>query len=233
MRLRRRLLVLLVSGAVVSACGGSGNGADQTTAAPTTTANRAPQATTVPSSAPTPAPASKTMAPTTAAPTTPPPTTLATTSTRQVVTLPPGVTEADRLAAEAAAIGWWDEYYRQLLALPDFDPQAILRRTVPGRPAGPAMVDGLEKRRRNKFSFQPGVVHQTVLLDTRFLAPDLVEIQTCLADDGVFVQEGTGMEELGGLGRVFFLAVLRRSGQGWKVDDFGSFRETEDGRACQ
>ena len=169
---------------------------------------------------------------TTLSPTTLPATAIATT-TRQVVTLPPGVTEADRIAAESAAIGWWEEVQVQTKALPEFDPQAILARTVPGRPAGPAMVATLEKRQKDGFSLRTGTVDQTVLLGTRFLSSDLVEVQVCLADDNFFVQQITGVQELAGLGRSFYLSVLRRSAGGWKIDDWGSFRDSEDGVPCE
>ncbi len=247
MRSRRKLLLLLgpaaVLTAVLGACGGGGSGADQTTAAPTTTVGPGPQLTTTPTSALTSAPAPTTraptvldpttLAPTTAAPTTPPQTPLAPTSTRQVVTLPTGVSEADRLAAEAAAIGWWEEVQRQTKALPEFDPQAILALTIPGRPAGPAMVGTLERRRKEGFALRTGTVDQTVLLGTRFLSRDLVEVQVCLADDNVFIQQTTGVEELGGLGRSFYLSLLRRTASAWKVEDWGSFRDSEDGVACE
>lgn len=229
MRSQRRALLLLVTAFTLAACSGGSDGSDnadvtaQLTTAPTSPSSSSALASTrvVPST--TVGPSSPTFS--TEATTTP--------ATRPVVMLPPGVTEADRIAVEEAAIGWWEEFYRQLLALPNFDPQAILERTMPGRPAGPEMLSTLEERKAKKFRFEPGRIHQTVLLDTRFLSPNLVEVQVCLADDGVFVQEDSGREELGGLGRVFYLAVLSRDISGWKVDDFGSFRQSEDGRTCR
>ena len=251
MRSRRSVRLLVVASVIVTACGGREQAADQPTAAPpasvdatpSTIAGREPElpivttttAATAATTATSPAPittGAATSPATTLSPTTLPATAIATT-TRQVVTLPPGVTEADRIAAESAAIGWWEEFYRQLLALPDFDPQAILERSVPGRPAGPAMVEGLERRRKARFTFQPGALDQTVVLGTRFLSADLVEVQFCVADDGSFVQKDTGKTELAGLGRSFYLTVVRRTEDRWKIDDWGSFRESESGLKCE
>ncbi len=232
MRSRRILLVLLVPAAVLSSCGGGGGGNDapDPTTAPTTTVAPTPLLTTAAPTAPASSPTSPTT-PTTLAPTTVAATAIPTT-TRQVVTLPPGVTEADRIAAEAAAIGWWEEFYLQIDALPEFDRQAILKLTVPGRPAGPKMLAALEDDQKRRFSFEPGSIQQTVVIDTRFLTADRVEIKTCVADDGFFIQDGTGVKELGGLGRSFYLTVLRRASGAWRIEDWGSYQPSEDGQSC-
>ena len=233
MRSRRSVLVLLLSAAVLSACGGGGNDGNgaEPALAPTTTVGQTSLLTSVPTTAPASLALPTTLAPTTLTPATVAATAIPTT-TRQAVTLPPGVTEADRIAAEAAAIGWWEEFFRQIDALPEFDPQAILRLTVPGRPAGPKMLSELEKDQTRRFSFEPGTIQQTVLTETRFLTADRVEIKVCLADDGAFVQQDTGAKELGGLGRSFYLTVLQRTFGEWKIENWGSYQSSEDGRPC-
>ncbi len=226
MRSRRTITSGLLVVALLAGCGGT-KAADTTSAPPPATdavATLAPPVSTTPATLP---PTSST-APTTSAavPTSAP------TTTRQVLTLPPGVTDADRAAAEAAAIGWWEEFYRQLLALPNFDPQAILSRTVPGKPAGPDMVRELSDLQAERLTVRRGSVDQTVLLETRFLSQNSVEIQVCVSDDDSFVQQETGEEESVGLTRSFYLTVLQRDGPTWKISDWGSFRESEDGLTC-
>ena len=158
--------------------------------------------------------------------------TLAPTSTRQVVTLPPGVTEADRLAAEAAAIGWWEEFYLQLDLLPDFKPDAFLRRAVAGRPAGPAMVSEFTKFQSKGFVVRKGNVRRVVILSTRFVSPAKAEVEVCAADDGAFINKSTGATESEGLVRTFFLNVLEKTDDGWTIADYGSSRASEEGKTC-
>ena len=217
----------------VVGCGGS-DGPDTTVAAlsrPTKTAldlTKIPDSNGVVSTA-----APTTLAPSTALlPTTTAPTSTVLVPATVAVSLPPGVTDADRQAAEAAAIGWWEENYRQLLALPNFDPGALLRLAAPGTPGGPAVIADLEKRRSGGFVFAPGGFHEATVLETVFTNGDTSEIKVCASDNGKFVQTSSGKEELGGLGSAFYQTLLRRIGERWLVADFGSYKATVFGKSC-
>ena len=149
-----------------------------------------------------------------------------------MVTLPPGVTEADRIAAEAAAIGWWEEYYRQLDSLPDFDPNAILRKAVAGRPAGPALVAQLSKVESDGLVVRRGTIRKIVIVSTRFVSPTTAEVVVCGADDDSFLYRTTGGVESEGLARLFLLNVLEKGTNGWAVADYGSDQPSEKGQSC-
>ena len=236
MRTRTATLSTLVAGVLalsVAGCGSS-DGSDTTVEAlprPTKTAldlTKIPDANGVVSTA-----APKPLAP----PTTLPPTTAAPTSTTLVpatvaVSLPPGVTDADRQAAEAAAIGWWEMFYDQFVALPNFDPQEVLSRAVPGTPGGPEFLQSLEDRRAKDFRFVAGLVDITAVRRTTFLGSDDVSVDVCTADDGYFVQAKTGKREYDGLTTSFYTTVLRRVDNRWLVVDFGSYQETIRGLSC-
>lgn len=252
MRSRRSVQLLVVASVILTACGGREQAADQPTAAPpasvdatpSTIAGRAPvlpivttaAATSAATTATSPAPittgaATSPALATTLSPTTLPATANATT-TRQLVTLPPGVTEADRMAAESAAIGWWEEYYRQIDALPGFDPAAILRKAVEGRPAGPALIDQLAKLESEGLTVRRGKIRRIVLVSTRFVTPTTAEVVVCGADDDAFIYTNTGAVESEGLARLFILNVLERGRNGWSMADYGSTKSSELGKPC-
>ena len=217
----------------VVGCGGS-DGPDTTVAAlsrPTKTAldlTKIPDSNGVVSTA-----APTTLAPSTALrPTTTAPTSTVLVPATVAVSLPPGVTDADRQAAEAAAIGWWEMFYDQLVALPNFDPQEVLSRAVPGTPGGPEFLQSLEDRRGKNFRFIAGSIDVTEVRRTTFLGSDDVSVDVCTADDGYFVQAETGMREYEGLTTSFYTTVLRRVKNRWLVVDFGSYRETIQGLSC-
>lgn len=236
MRTRTATLPTLFAGVLalsVTGCGGSGGSETSAVVAtrPTKTAldlRKIPDANRVVSTA----------APTTLAPSTAlPPPTAAPTSTilvpaTVVVSLPPGVTDADRRAAEAAAIDWWEMFYDQLVALPNFDPKEILSRAAPGYPGGAAMLERFEKERRNRFRFESGSVRQVQLLGLSFDQTESATAQLCVADDGRFVNIDTGKEESAGLGASFYGVRLRNVDSKWLVTDWGSIRASVRGEPC-
>ncbi len=179
-----------------------------------------------------------TAAPTTLAPpTTLPPTTVATTSTVLVpnivaVSLPTGVTEEDRQAAEAAAIDWWEMFYRQLVALPNFDPQEILIRSAPGYPGGPAMLERFEKDKSGGFRFEPGSLQIVKILSIKFSDSKKANAEVCAADNGRMVQLSSGNVELSGLGASYFTMSLAKAGPRWLVADWGDSRPSIEGQSC-
>ena len=148
------------------------------------------------------------------------------------VSLPPGVTEADRRAAEAAAIDWWEMFYDQLVALPNFDRNEVLRRSAPGTPGGPAVLETLEERRRNLFRFVVAEAKQIGVERSVFVDAQNVSVEVCASDDGYFVQEKTGKKEDVGMASSFYTTLLRRVADRWLVIDFGSNRQTVPGRIC-
>ena len=215
----------------VVGCGGS-DGPDTTVAAlprPTKTAldlTKIPDANGVVSTA-----APTTLAPpTTLPPTTRPPTSTVLVPATVAVSLPPGVTDADRQAAEAAAIGWWEMFYDQLVALPNFDPQEILSRAAPGRPGGPAMLEQFEQFRGRGTEFKPGDFHEVLVHQIRFQSADSVIVEICSADDGKFVNAADAPDS--GLGSSYLNTVLIRISNHWLVQDYGTSKPSQVGSRC-
>jgi hypothetical protein len=154
---------------------------------------------------------------------------------RPPIALPPGVTAADQRAAEAAANAWWLAFDAQTLAIPNNDPSKILAFAVPGKPAGPLMVKELEKIRAENIVSQrlvPGTIRQQRINDTKFLAPTVVSVEICLANNDYYADaSGTRYNE--GLAASSFVTIVEKTPNGWLVSDYGRIRQEEDGKSCE
>ena len=94
------------------------------------------------------------------------------------------------------------------------------------------MLETMEERNKNSFRFIPGKIHDSKIMSISFLNKDTAHVEVCTADDGRFVQDVTGKEELGGLGAAFYKTVLGRVGNKWLLIDFGGARAVVDGKSC-
>lgn len=231
MRTRRSITSALMVAAVLVGCGSDKN--STSTPPPTdavATTNAPADTTTAPTTVPPiSAPPTNPAQPTTVAPlsTTP---SAAPTTTRQVITLPAGVTEADRAAAEAAAIGWWEEFDRQLLALPDFDPSNLLKQSTPGAPIGPAFVAMFEGFRKDGVRVKSQNFNEIKAVAIRFISESQAIVEVCSADDA---EMENASSDASGLGSVYNDTLVERVGEAWLVSDYGrSDRGFRKGERC-
>ena len=210
-------LVALIVVAGLGACRGSS--ADTDTAVPTPTTARVPRTALDLSKIPNADGIVTTAAPVTVAPTT----TIGAETTAQSpasvpvtspTPLPPGVTEADRVAVEAAAKAWWEEVDRMADNLPAYDPNALLAKAVPGSADAMAIALLYEGLSKDGYRSRKGAINQTEVLGTEFRSPTRAELEVCTADDGAYIT-ALGQEEDSGLAGGIQILTFARRGDRW------------------
>lgn len=130
------------------------------------------------------------------------------------IPLPPGVTEADRVAVEAAAKAWWEEVDRMADNLPAYDPNALLAKAVPGSADAMAIALLYQGLSKDGYRSRKGAINQTEVFRTEFRSPTTAELEVCTADDGAYITKA-GQEEDTGLAGGIQILVFERRGDRW------------------
>jgi hypothetical protein len=169
---------------------------------------------------------------TTTVPTTLPPVTATAVPLATTTTLRFGLTDADRMAVEAAATEWFREFARRIDALPEFKPNELFELAEPGSPAAARYAVILQDLSEERLEAIPATIDQVAVLSVQFETATVANVIVCVAENGGAKNADTGViEEPTTLGRGRHLLTLRKA-ERWLISTDATVGELEEGKTC-